>query len=203
MKRISFILSLLIILLNFSCATTSQNSTNQDLEVKSVQSLTPTNKILDVNSISSEIVSKSEKSTRFVNNNEIFTKIDGEITDEMILRGKDLLLYEKSNTNKCATRNCIDRMMREFVWQHWKNKKQGYIFERWQGIDLSVTTHIFIEPNEQDEWIISWKVATNHAVLDNDITETLGIVSVKQINSKKGGYKLEFKNKGGQTLKTL
>lgn len=203
MRNIAFILFLSILLFILSCATTSQNSANQDLEVKSVEPFAPINEILDANSISPELISKSEESGRFINPSETITTIKGEITDEIILQGRDLSLYDKADTNKCSTQTCRDKKMREFVWQHWKNKKRGYVFERRQGIDLSVTTHIFIEPNEQGEWIITWKVATNHAVLGNDISETLGIVSVKQILSKNGRFKLELKNKNGETLQTL
>lgn len=194
---------LTIILINFGCLSTNQIATTQDLEVKSVEPFAPSNEIIDANFISPELIAKSEESGRFLNPNETITTIEGEITDEMILQHRDLSLYEKSNTSKCGTYNCIERKQREFVWEHWKNKKRGYIKSFTQGIDFSYSTHIFIEPNEQGEWIVRWKTATNHAVLGNSIAEILEIVSVKQIKLKKGKILLELRNKEGKKLITL
>ena len=78
MKKNALILFLPIILLSLSCATTNQNSSNRNLEVKSVQPFTPTNEILDVNSISPELIAKSENSTRFLDANETIKKINSE-----------------------------------------------------------------------------------------------------------------------------
>lgn len=194
---------LTIILINFGCSSTNQIATTQDLEVKSVEPFAPSNEIIDANFISPELIAKSEESGRFTNPNKTITTIKGEITDEMILQGRDLSIYDKADTDKCDNQTCRDKKIREFVWQHWVNKKRGYISSGWQGIDLSVTTHIIIESNKQGEWIISWKVATNHSVLGNNITETLGIVSVKQIKSAKGKISLELRNEEGEILQTL
>jgi hypothetical protein len=46
-------------------------------------------------------------------------------------------------------------------------------------------------------------MARNHSIFGNDILETLGIVSVEQVKSKNGRFKLEFKNKDGEILQTL
>jgi hypothetical protein len=182
---------LLLSLLNLTCS-----SSTQDSDVKSVLPLSPASQIED------RLIVDAEK-TPTPNPNVKIIKIDGDITDEIILQGRDLSLYKQTNTSKCGTYNCTERKMREFIWEHWKNKKQGYISSPIWGIDVTITKHIFIEPNEQGKWIVNWKMARNHSIFGNDILETLGIVSVEQVKSKNGRFKLEFKNKDGEILQTL
>mgnify|MGYP006919286041 CR=1 FL=1 len=145
------------------------------------------------------IIKNKKDNLRYFIFKETITKIDGEITDEMILQGRDLSLYEKADANKeCRTYTCSEKKQREFVWSHWQNKKRGYISSSISGIDFHNTEHIFIEPNEKGEWLIIWKMVRND-IFGNEIIETLGIISV----NKNGRNKLEFKDKNGETLQTL
>ncbi len=189
-----------IILLNFSCSSINQNTENQDLEVTKVEPLSPTNQDF-------EITTKSVLPTPKANPNVKRTNVENEITDEDIFQGRDISQYNKGDTSNCNSYKCIERKMRSFIWEHWKNKKQGYISHNLQGIDVSFTDHVFIEPNEVGDWKISWRVERHQVshTFEQFIDDFVGISSVEKVstNSKKDRWKLVFKNKDGDVIKTL
>jgi hypothetical protein len=199
-KRIAFTLFLSVILLNLACSSTSQNSTSQDLEMKNVETLPPANQFQDEDNMCNELVAKIGHTIRVINANETITTINGKITEQVILEGRDLSIYEKADTDQCGTRDCMERKMREFIWQHWENKKRGYISRSTQGMDITNSYHIFIEPNDQGEWFINWKSASKKAMLGNDLFEILELVPVKKINNRNRKYELELINKDGEVL---
>lgn len=101
-------------------------------------------------------------------NSKFFQDNDGVFTTEEVTKSRDLTQYEQGGLFWGRTRfsgkfgNEPDRLdgekkVRNFIWQHWTEKKRGYIKFIFADTDTSHTTHYFIEPNEKGEWIVSKK----------------------------------------------
>ena len=188
--------------MSFSCSSINQNTETQNLEVSKVEPIPPANQDFEITTKSVLLEPTPEE-----NPNIKSTKVENEITDEDIFRGRDMSQYNKGSTSNCNSYNCVERKMRSFIWEHWKNKKRGYITHHIQGIDVSFTDHVFIEPSESGDWKISWRME-RHQVSDtfeHFIDDFVGINSVEKVltNSKKERWKLEFKNKDGDVITTL
>ncbi len=182
----------MMILLNFSCSSNNQNA-----------DLTKANSLQTVNQdwgITAPELSKTPKVS--TDPNLKITKIAGEITNDDIFQGRDISLYEKTDTSKCNNYKCIERKMRNFIWEHWNNKKRGYIKHKLQGIDVSYTEHIFIEPDSQENWRVVWKIEHYQIsdTVDKSIKEFIGINSIERV---KGNEELIFKNDNGETVRTF
>jgi hypothetical protein len=50
---------------------------------------------------------------------------------------------------------CDGAKIRDFIWQHWTEKKRGYLRESSDGIDHRATSHWFIEPNKENQWSVN------------------------------------------------
>ncbi|CAN5258006.1 hypothetical protein BH20ACI1_BH20ACI1_17490 [soil metagenome] len=183
----------MMILLNFSCSSKNQNS-----ELTEANSLQTVNQ--DWGIIAPELRKTSKVST--YDPNIKITKITGEINDDDIFQGRDISLYEKTDTSKCGNYKCIERKMRNFIWEHWKNKKRGYIKHKRQGIDVSFTEHIFIEPDSQEHWRVIWRTEIHQIsdTVNKSIKDYIGINSIERV---KGNEELIFKNSVGETVRTF
>lgn len=49
--------------------------------------------------------------------------------------------------------------IRDFIWQHWNEKRRGYIKMTTDMVDWVTTDHIFIEPDQEGQWHVAWKSA--------------------------------------------
>lgn len=87
---------------------------------------------------------------------------------ETILKNRNLSEYEAggrfSTCNGVEDRiyeKCVNviEQAREFIWQHWKEKKRGYIVYDFTGVDTMNEFHFFIEPDESGNWRVvqRWK----------------------------------------------
>lgn len=190
---ISFkIILTMIILLGFSCSSNNQSS-----------DLTKANSFQTVNQDWGITAPELRNTPRVSTDPNLkITKITGEITDDDIFQGRDISLYEITDTSKCGNYKCIERKMRNFIWEHWKNKKRGYIKHKLQGIDVSFTEHIFIEPDSQENWRVIWKIEHYQIsdTVDKSIKDYIGINSVERA---KENEELIFKNDNGETVKTF
>lgn len=66
---------------------------------------------------------------------------------------------------------------RLFIWEHWTQRRRGYIRIVFQDADFSSAAHLFIEPNNQGTWSIAWRaVREKHKILDAH-----PIVAVKRV----------------------
>lgn len=196
-RFVSKILFLLVILFSFSCSSANQGVENQNLQITKVEPLAPI----------TSVIQESDLPTNIIPNPTPNIEVYGEITDEVRFQGRDMSQYNKANTSKCNSYKCIEKKMRTFIWEHWRNKKRGYIANEINGIDVTVIEHIFVEPNENGEWTIAWRVERHQypGVAEIFIDDVFGRNSVEQVraNSNKNNWKLVFKDKDGKIIKTL
>src|SRR5207253_10570138 len=94
---------------------------------------------------------------------------DGAWTTKNIIQSRDMTQYDQGGYFWGRSRfggtfgNEKDKLegekkVRDFIWQHWTERKRGYIKFIFAGTDTSRTTHYFIEPNEKVEWVIVRKI---------------------------------------------
>ena len=182
---------LFMILFDFACSSTNKNIENQNSEVTKVESLPPTSPAInDIDLLPDSSLAKLE--------------VSKEITNEDIFQGRDMSQYKKENTSNCNSHKCVQSKVRRFIWEHWQNKESGYIENELQGIDVSITDYIFIEPDEAGKWRVIWKVVRRQYP-NNDIEELAEVNVVEQVKSEfgKNSWKLVFKDEQGKIITTL
>lgn len=117
-------------------------------------------------------------------------------TVEELVENRDLSLYDSGGEfsncfnhgfSDCEFRKCEQRQSeaRKFIFEHWKEKKRGYIVYECSGIDSVSTTHIFVEPDNNGEWSIVLRSAGD--LRDQNIRETRGF-SAKHKRAKSEDY---------------
>ena len=91
-------------------------------------------------------------------------------TEEEIVDGRDLSLYDEGgyvdscdavDNDKWASCRNRREAAREFIFNHWKEKRPGYIQIGHPCVDCSPVDHIFIEPDSNGEFRIVVTLATN------------------------------------------
>jgi hypothetical protein len=119
---------------------------------------------------------------------------DGELTTANIASGRDLKQYGGGGHFDCrkwtrpqgaAQTDCDTPQVRDFIWQHWQDKRRGYIRITFDTVDAVSTAHIFIEPNQQGIWHVAWRWARH----SGEITDLPEIVSVERVTPEKNRYK--------------
>jgi len=73
-----------------------------------------------------------------------------------IAQGRDLSLYDQEGSQCCWHLNSIVKA-RDFLWQHWREKRRAYLIIEFMGIDSVDNAHIFIEPDAGGEWHVVWR----------------------------------------------
>lgn len=82
---------------------------------------------------------------------------------QLVFEDRDMSLYDNFGRQGCsfeelnANRRKCDQSLektRRFVWEHWKNRKRGYVAVAGGSDGKTWTTHLFIEPNEEGNWRI-------------------------------------------------
>jgi hypothetical protein len=49
------------------------------------------------------------------------------------------------------------RQARDFIWNHWREKKRGYVVVTMTSPDSASNVHIFIEPEIGGAWRVVWR----------------------------------------------
>lgn len=154
---------------------------------------------------------KETKNTRA----EIIWKDNGELSIKDVTQKRDMTQYADGGYFDCrgwvskdAFRGiCDEKKIRDFLWQHWTEKKRAYVRVTYDSVDAKSTSHIFVEPNENGEWSVAWRIVRFHAIpqLNNQITDVAKIVSVERVENKpkKGDWVLVFKNKIGDIMERM
>jgi hypothetical protein len=120
---------------------------------------------------------------------EVISK-DSELTTANIAQDRNLSLYDDGRHFNCYLiyegddPECSIPKIRDFIWQHWQNKRRGYIRFTFGSIDAVSTSHIFIEPNVQGVWHIAWRIVRH----SGEITDMPDIRSLKQRRSTKNDF---------------
>ena len=83
---------------------------------------------------------------------------------EQLLNGRNMSLYDTTEfSTECSfqagkvLRSCLRKRdaAREFVYDHWKQQRRGYLQVGLTCYDCAPVYHIFIEPDQSGQWIIS------------------------------------------------
>jgi hypothetical protein len=148
---------------------------------------------------------------------EIYTGDDEELTSSIISGQRDLKLYEQAGHFSCRrwTSAAINNKRnydeveqrltkaREFIWEHWRNKKRGYLRITLDSVDAVSTSHIFIEPDAQGTWQIVWRIARWHAMMRDSLDDMPILRQVEKSKNKNGQTILIFKDADGEDSTSL
>ena len=127
-----------------------------------------------------------------------------------LLQGRDLTHYTQFNYFDCRfslrqNDKCDEEKVREFIEDCWTEKHLCYITITYSGIDISNTKHIFIEPNQKDEWQIIRRLERNAVRIKSVIEDLPTAFSIEKVEYKRqnGEWRLVFKNKLGKVIDEL
>lgn len=146
---------------------------------------------------------------------EVIWKDKGELTTKDITQKRDMPQYSDGGYFDCRgwvsknefRGNCDEKKVRDFIWQHWTEKKRGYVRVTYDSVDAKSTSHIFIEPDEKGEWSVAWRMVRFHAIpqLNNQIIDVAKIITVERVENKprKGMWALVFKNRIGSIMERM
>lgn len=96
---------------------------------------------------------------------------------------------------------------RNFIWEHWQNKKRAYIIVTFSSVDARSDAHIFIEPDTNGQlhivWI--WERFDSEYDADQDNLDFVEVSSMKykratedDYEQKTGTYYLSFLDENGE-----
>jgi hypothetical protein len=118
-------------------------------------------------------------------------------------------IVRRSQLSRCEA---SIRRARDFIWEHWQEKKRGYVIVKWGGDDAQSDAHIFVEPDESGSWHVVWKWERIFALsMPNDISGRIdnvpGIRAVERRRAmdryKMGPWYLSFLGKDGEEILDL
>jgi len=100
---------------------------------------------------------------------------NGELTSQDIAGARQLSEYDNGGHFDCGRCKADFRCTvptalnstRAFIWDHWANKKRGYIRLSGHSVDAMSTWHIFIEPDSSGAWSIVLRVVRDHDEIDD------------------------------------
>jgi hypothetical protein len=90
-----------------------------------------------------------------------------ELTAPDIAQGRDLSVYDAGGHLDCTRTahpelfgrvQCIAEA-RSFIWDHWRQRRRGYVRLSQASVDAQATAHIFIEPDSDGVWRIAWRMS--------------------------------------------
>ena len=133
----------------------------------------------------------------------------GELTSKDITQNRDMAQYDKGGHFDCHGWDkepkdvCDEKKVRNFIWQHWTEKKRGYIRVTYGSVDARSTSHIFIEPDEKGEWYIARRIARSHMLPghNNIVHDILGLIVVERVEGKgKDDWSIVIKRSPGNIV---
>ena len=62
--------------------------------------------------------------------------------------------------------NPILARSREFLWQHWRDRRRAYLTLTQSSVDYTGTSHIFVEPDDSGRWRIYRRHLDRHELID-------------------------------------
>lgn len=113
-----------------------------------------------------------------------------ELTASDIAQGRDLSVYDTGGHLDCtraAHPELFDRVQciaeaRSFIFEHWRQRRRGYVRLSRASVDAYATAHIFIEPDSDGVWRIVWRMAHSgiHRQLElADLPHTYQLTRIK------------------------
>lgn len=84
------------------------------------------------------------------------------LTTENVIEGRDLSRYDKLVLADPVPRPVVEEwhdaqlfgQARIFLWEHWRNKKPGYLMLTLHSVDSMGTSHMFVEQDDFHRWRI-------------------------------------------------
>lgn len=147
-------------------------------------------------------------------NSDVFFDNDWALTAKDIAQNRNLQDYNQGSHFYCRSRfsgsfgNDPDKLdgekkVRDFIWQHWIEKKRGYIRISCPGTDVRNTAHYFIEPDANGEWNIVKRYIFQAS--DDKITRTDTVLKLTERleNKEKGYWYLVLKSSNGEFTEKL
>jgi|SRR6266542_554901 len=154
---------------------------------------------------------------------EASVRFDGNLlTVEGIEQGRDLNRYERLDVADPRPRPVAEMesasitvRARSFLWEHWRDKKPGYLTITASSVDATSTSHIFVEEDEKGRWRVAWRLVL-HIGHINDLPTYYGVEWVRPAGWNKPGlplrpgekpdpkkHELEFRDKCGEVETSL
>jgi hypothetical protein len=109
-------------------------------------------------------------------------------TVENVTQGRDMARYgvlevadPEPRTASDTAREPFLAQARTFIWEHWRDKKRGYLILTTSSVDATASSHVFIERDETGRWRVYWRIVRPRSRID-DAPTTYGVRWVRSGN---------------------
>lgn len=96
------------------------------------------------------------------------------LTVDDVAQGRDLRHYDRLEVADPEPRTVSDRrrdsylaQAQTFLWEHWRDRKQGYLILTLSSVDATSTSHVFIEKDEIGRWRVYWRIVRHDSEVDD------------------------------------
>lgn len=128
---------------------------------------------------------------------------DGALTTDRVAGNRKLSLYDDGGSLDCrrfkrdeigkpqvtnARVSACERKARTFIWEHWLDKKRGYIRVTGNSVDATATKYFFIEPDHTGNWQVILKIVREGCI------DELPAFRTVQRRDDTTGFVLEFRS---------
>ena len=134
-------------------------------------------------------------------------------------QGRDLSNYDQGGRFGCGIVGksefgaCLDSIARarNFLWEHWTQKRRAYAIVELGSVDAVSDSHIFIEPDETGAWHVVWRIERVLCMsCAGDVDQVPDIRSVERSKAEQsfdyvpaGTTILVFRDKAGKQIERL
>jgi hypothetical protein len=98
----------------------------------------------------------------------------GVLTVTDVAQGRDLQKYETLTLTNPKPMTAVESKgdpiiprARKFLWQHWHDRKQGYLILTLSSVDATSTSHIFVEQDNSGRWRVSMRIVRHMGEVDD------------------------------------
>lgn len=139
------------------------------------------------------------------------------LTVDGVEQGRDLRGYETLTLTNPKPRTVVESegdpmfaTARTFLWEHWRDQKQGYLILTASSVDAMSTSHVFVEHDDSGRWRVSWRIVRHNDRID-DLPTDYGTEWVNPAGFRQPGkplasgtepdptqHRLEFRDKCGE-----
>lgn len=86
------------------------------------------------------------------------------ISPKTVTGGRNLAVYDLAGRKGCGNlanndyRKCEASIQdaRDFIWNHWTERRRGYVIITMASDDATSDAHIFVEPGDDGHWRVAW-----------------------------------------------
>jgi hypothetical protein len=91
-----------------------------------------------------------------------------------VAQGRNLSRYDKfeladpePKTVAARWHDPVLAQARTFIWEHWRDRKRGYLLLTLSSVDHTSTSHVFIEPDDSRRWRVYWRTVHRREIVDS------------------------------------